>query len=177
MSTDRNANKNDEEYFKQMTFVKKLQYIYNNITLEPMQACFILPSMLLLLGVQNLNLDKACRVNLNYNQTICDALRNQDTDKYSAEEVEVQKLVARMTGWKIAINSAVPCLLILFFGSWSDRHGRRKPCILFPLVGQILMSFSLMLCAYYDQTPIEAAIFAQVFFPCITGIKNVYYLL
>lgn len=166
------ANEN-HKYFKEMTLREKIKYIYNGITLEPMQACFILPSMLLMLGVQNLNLEKACRVNLNYNESICNALQNQESKQYPAEEVEIQKLVAHMTGWKIAINSAVPCLLILFFGSWSDRHGKRKPCILIPLVGQVLMAFSLLICVYFDKTPIETAIFAQVFFPCITGNKTI----
>lgn len=168
MSDDKKINKN-ENFFKEMSLLNKCRYIYKHITLEPMVACFVLPSMLLMLGVQNLNLEKACRVNLGYNQTVCDALHNRDTANYKDEEVEIQKLVAKMTGWKMAINSAIPCLLILFFGSWSDRHGKRKPCILIPLVGQILMAFSLLLCVYFELTPIEVAIFVEVFFPCITG--------
>lgn len=169
MVGDKEPNKKNEPLFKEMSFGDKIRYIYGHITLEPMVACFVLPSMLLMLGVQNLNLEKACRVNLGYNQTVCDALRARDTSNYGMQEVEIQKLVARMTGWKQAINSAVPCLLILFFGSWSDRHGKRKPCILIPLCGQIMMAFSLLLCVYFDQTPIEVAIFVEVFFPCITG--------
>lgn len=159
----------DAKYFKEMSIGEKIHYIYDRITLEPMVACFVLPSMLLMLGVQNLNLEKACRVNLDYNETVCDALRVRETAHYADQEVEIQKLVARMTGWKTAINSTVPCLLILFFGSWSDRHGKRKPCILIPLCGQIIMAFSLLLCVYFDRTPIEVAIFVEVFFPCITG--------
>lgn len=168
MSNDKEINKK-ENFFKEMSLSNKCRYIYKHITLEPMVACFVLPSMLLMLGVQNLNLEKACSVNLGYNQTVCDALHNRDTANYKDEEVEIQKLVAQMTGWKMAINSAIPCLLILFFGSWSDRHGKRKPCILIPLVGQILMAFSLLLCVYFERTPIEVAIFVEVFFPCITG--------
>lgn len=164
------SNTKPGKLLKDMSFSEKCHYIYDNITLEPMVACFVLPSMLLMLGVQNLNLEKACRVNLNYNQSICDALRDRQTASYPLEEIEVQKLVARMTGWKMALTSAFPCLLILFFGSWSDRHGKRKPCIIIPLVGQILMAFSLLLCVYFDKTPIEVAIAVEIFFPCITGM-------
>lgn len=166
--TDNNGPKSGK-LLKDMSFSEKCQYVYENITLEPMVACFVLPSMLLMLGVQNLNLEKACRVNLNFNETVCDALRDRQTANYPLEEIEVQKLVARMTGWKMALTSAFPCLLILFFGSWSDRHGKRKPCIMIPLVGQILMAFSLLLCVYFDRTPIEVAIAVEIFFPCITG--------
>lgn len=173
VESSKETEKKDEQLFKEMPFFDKCRYIYNHITLEPLVACFVLPSMLLMLGVQNLNLEKACRVNLNYNETICDALHNRETANYSMEEIEIQKLVARMTGWKMALTSAFPCLLILFFGSWSDRHGKRKPCIMIPLVGQILMAFSLLLCVYFDRTPIEVAIFVEVFFPCITGICDI----
>lgn len=167
---EENDQKNEIQ-FKQMSIGRKIRYIYDHLTIEPLVACFVLPSMLLVLGVQNLNLEKACRVNLDFNQTVCDALRVRDTVNYKDEEVAIQKLVANMQGWKSAINSAVPCLLILFFGSWSDRHGKRKPCILIPLCGQILMAFSLLLCVYFDRTPIEVAIFVEIFFPCITGTE------
>lgn len=76
-----NAFKPDQ-FWKAMTFTEKVRYVWSHITLEPMVACFVMPSMLLLLGVQNLNLEKACRVNLGYNQTVCDALRNRDTAQY-----------------------------------------------------------------------------------------------
>lgn len=33
----------------------------------------------------------------------------------------MQQLVASMAGWKTVLASGLPCLLILFWGSWSDR--------------------------------------------------------
>lgn len=172
MVNDKESMNKNGLLFKEMSFSEKVRYIYGQITLEPMVACFVFPSMLLMLGVQNLNLEKACLVNLNYNQTVCDALQMRETENYKMQEIEIQKLVARMTGWKMTITSAITCLLVPFFGSWSDRHGKRKPCILFPLLGQILMAFSLLLCVYFEQTPIEAVMFVEIFFPCITGIKK-----
>ncbi|XP_055301314.1 uncharacterized protein LOC129567949 [Sitodiplosis mosellana] len=169
MAEEKQANRNNESSFKKMTFGKKVQHIYGLITLEPLIICFLLSSTVLELTVQNLNLEKACLVNLNYNQTVCDALRVRDTANYTNEEKAVQKLVSQMTGWKAVLISALSCLLILFFGSWSDRHGKRKPCILIPLCGDILMAFLLLLCVYFDKTPIELAIFVQVFFPAISG--------
>lgn len=76
-----------------------------------------------------------------------------------------------MTGWKMAFNSAIPCFVIIFFGSWSDRHNKRKPCILIPLCGQIVMAFCLLLCVYFENSPIEVAIFVEVLFPCLTGSR------
>lgn len=74
-----------------------------------------------------------------------------------------------MNGWKSAFHSAVPLFIILFVGSWSDRHRRRKPCILLPLVGEIITAFGLLFCVYFEKTPIELAIFVEVFFSSITG--------
>lgn len=38
-----------------------------------------------------------------------------------SEEKMVQKIVAGMTGWKAVVQSALPSMMILFYGSWSDR--------------------------------------------------------
>lgn len=91
-----------------------------------MYKTFRMPSVLAGLATQNLNLEKACRVNLNYGSEICDALSARQTANYTEQEREIQTLVAGMAGWKTILQSLMPCLLILFWGSWSDRHGRRK---------------------------------------------------
>lgn len=74
-----------------------------------------------------------------------------------------------MTGYKSALGSVVSCCLILFWGSWSDRHNRRKPCILVPFIGELLAVTGLMLCTYFESWPLEYTIFIEGFFPAITG--------
>lgn len=112
--------------WKEMDFKEKCKHVKRNITIEPMLACYIMPSVLAGLATQNLNLEKACRVNLDYGDVICDALSHRETANYTEEEKAVQTLVAGMQGWKTVLQSLMPCLLILFWGSWSDRNGRRK---------------------------------------------------
>lgn len=112
--------------WKEMTFKEKCKHIKSSVTIEPMLACYIMPSVLAGLATQNLNLEKACRVNLDYGEVICNALQQRQTANYTEEERAVQSLVAGMQGWKTVLQSLMPCLLILFWGSWSDRHGRRK---------------------------------------------------
>lgn len=65
------------------SFRETIQHVWNNITLEPLVICFVMPSMLLMLGSSNLNLEKACRVNLGYTQTVCDALTKRQTANYT----------------------------------------------------------------------------------------------
>ncbi|XP_058463536.1 lysosomal proton-coupled steroid conjugate and bile acid symporter SLC46A3-like [Malaya genurostris] len=151
------------------TLREKLCYLRNNITVEPVVACYIMPSVLAGLATQNLNLEKACRVNMNYGDTVCDALTRRETANYTHEEEMIQQMVARMAGWKTVLQSALPCLLILFWGSWSDRHGRRKPCILIPIIGEFTTAIGLILCTYFERVPMEVAAVTEALFPALSG--------
>lgn len=156
--------------WKKMTHREKGKYIIGNITVEPLMAGYIMPCVLAMLATQNLNLEKACRVNLRYDERVCNALTARQTANYTAEETEVQQLVARMTIWKTALQSSLPCILMLFLGAWSDRHGRRKPCMLLPLTGEFVTCISLILCTYfYFEVPMEVVGFVEAIFPAITG--------
>ncbi|XP_059608428.1 probable peptidoglycan muropeptide transporter SLC46 [Phlebotomus argentipes] len=155
--------------WRELGILGKLQYIWNNMTVEPLLALYIMPSILSALATQNLNLEKACRVNLAYGDEICDALSRRDTANYTQEEQVVQQIVAKMAGWKTILQSALPCLLILFWGSWSDRHGRRKPCMLIPIVGELLSALGLILCTYFEWLPMEASGITEALFPGLTG--------
>ncbi|KAJ9600011.1 hypothetical protein L9F63_009695, partial [Diploptera punctata] len=136
----------EESLLKKMTFRQKWNYILGNITVEPMLACYVMPCVLAMLATQNLNLEKACR------------------------EVEVQQLVAGMTVWKTMLQSSVPAMLMLFLGSWSDRHGRRKPCMLLPIIGEFMTCIGLILCTYFFyELPMEVAGVAEALFPAMTG--------
>lgn len=75
-----------------------------------------------------------------------------------------------MAGWKSVVQSSIPCVLILFCGSWSDRHRRRKPCMIIPIVGEFLADIGLILCTYFNGWPMEYGGIVQSFFPAIAGI-------
>ncbi|XP_045469577.1 solute carrier family 46 member 3-like [Harmonia axyridis] len=132
------------------TLGRKLKYIVNNITVEPLLFLLLVPSAMNNLTTLNLNLEKACRINLHYNSSVCDALAMRDKSGYETyHEEEVQKLVSQMTTIKMIIVGSYPTLLMLFVGSWSDRHGRRKPLILMPIFGDLVSTICLYFCAYY----------------------------
>lgn len=69
--------------WQEMSFGEKFKFVRSKITVEPLLACYIMPSVLASLATQNLNLEKACRVNLNYDPEICDALTRRDTANYT----------------------------------------------------------------------------------------------
>lgn len=147
-----------------------LKFLYRNTTVEPMLGCYIIASVLASLATQNLNLQKACRVNLAFDDEICTALEKRDTKNYTHEEIQVQQLVAQMIIWRTILQSSIPAVLIMFIGSWSDRTRRRKPCMLVPIIGELMTSLGLIVCTYFFyELPMEVAGFMEGFFPAITG--------
>ncbi|XP_034824851.1 lysosomal proton-coupled steroid conjugate and bile acid symporter SLC46A3-like [Maniola hyperantus] len=152
------------------TLKEKILYIKDNITIEPVFVMYVVTGTLGKLATQNLNLDKACRVNLKYGDKVCDALIAKEGAMYQQEELAIQELVASMEAWKNLILTAIPSLFILFIGAWSDRTGNRKICILLPIVGELLLCLSCILNVYYfKELPVQVAMFFEAFFPAITG--------
>ncbi|KAK9497833.1 hypothetical protein O3M35_003749 [Rhynocoris fuscipes] len=164
---------NDNEIkseFKNLKFKEKIEFIFEKITVEPIITCYILPNVLASLTTQNLNLEKACRVNLGYEDWICDAISIRNTSNLTETVQEVQKLVVSMSYWQSILKSALPALLILFLGSFSDRTGRRKPFMLLPMSGELFTSIGLIFCTYfYLEWPMEVAGVIEAIFPAITG--------
>lgn len=160
----------DTKQWQDKTWREKYAFIKENITVEPMIACYIMPCVFAGLAVQNLSIEKACRVNLAYSDEICDALSARNTANYTREEAEVQQLVASMTVWKTILQSGFPAFLILFVGSWSDRWGLRKPCMLLPIIGEFITVIGLMLCTYFFyELPMEVNAVIEAIFPALTG--------
>lgn len=164
------ADKSDSAItWKSMSIQQKWSFLTTNITVEPMVACYVIPSVLSSLATQNLILEKACRVNLAYPDEVCSALSARNTTGLEAEETAVQQMVARMQTWKTPLQSALPAILILFMGAWSDRTGLRKPCMLLPIIGEFFSSVTLIACTYwFHELPMETVVLEAVW-PALTG--------
>lgn len=147
---------------------ERLRYIKSNITVEPILAGLIIPSMLAKLAVQNLNLDKACRVKKDFGDEICDALLERKGN--SSYEAEVQMIISSIESWKSIIQTAVPTILVIFMGAWSDRTGNRKIPILLPIFGEFMVCVTNILSTYFFyEISIEVTMFLEAAFPAITG--------
>ncbi|KAL4707320.1 hypothetical protein ACJJTC_019858 [Scirpophaga incertulas] len=159
-----------ENDWKGLDFLQKMKRMFSMITVEPILACYVMPSVLSALATQNLYLEKACRVNLAFDHHICDALTRRDTANYTLEEEAVQKLVASVAGWKTVLQSFLPCGILMFLGAYSDRIGQRKFCMLLPIIGEFLTSIGLIVNTYFfHQLPIEVAAVTEAIFPALTG--------
>lgn len=159
--------KND---FKKMSLLNKLRFMRSNVTVEPVLALFVMPSVLAVMATQNLNLDKACRVNLDFPDDVCTNLRLRKRENISSYEDEVQKLIASVQAWKSVIHTAVPTLLMLFIGAWSDKTGRRKICMTMPIIGEFITCVLNMVNTYFFyEVSVEWTVFMEVIFPSLTG--------
>ncbi|XP_038210469.1 proton-coupled folate transporter-like [Zerene cesonia] len=165
-----NKNGKKEITAKDVSLLSRLKVIKQNITVEPIMVCYVMPSVLASLATQNLNLEKACLVNLNYSTEVCEALKARDIGNYTEYEDNVQLLTAYIQSWKNIIQTAFPVLIILFVGAWSDKTGRRKPCILLPIVGELLSCIGFMINTYFFyELPAEVTALTESVFPAITG--------
>lgn len=158
--------------WKGINSYSKFKLLLKTITIEPILICTVLPSLMIVITNQNLSLEKSCRVNLALDKEICDALsaRNSSYPDYKTNEASVQRVAANLTLWKNVIQSLFPPLLLLFLGSWSDRHLRRKPLVLIALFGEICTSLSMLLCVFYFyEIPLEFVILGQSLPTVFTG--------
>lgn len=145
-------------------------YTIKNITLEPTMMLFVVSSMLAILTTQNLNLEKACRVNLNFTDEICSSLRNQDIEGQSPYERDSQKLLASAMAWKTYMTSTIPCVMAIFVGAWSDLTGHRKLFVLIPITGNILVCLNGIFHTYYFyQLGLEALVFSEAIIEGLSG--------
>jgi len=149
----------EHEKWQKMNFGSKFKYAINNITVEPLLAFFIVSSVLGNLTTQNLNLQKSCRVNLNMSDSICTALEQRNKSNYTLDqEAKVQELVTDMTMWQSVIQHTIPCIFVIFVGSWSDRTRKRKPVLLLPIFGELVRVLGLLVCVFYFyELPMEVA--------------------
>lgn len=153
--------------------------LLDNVTVEPMLLPYLIASILVLLANQNLNIQKACRVELDLDVNVCAELENKEKNSstYTGSEIAVQKLVANMLIWQTIIQSSVPAMFVLFLGSWSDRNRLRRPCMLLPIYGEMVRNAGLLVCVYYfDQIPMAATGLWQSLPVAVTGYWTVLFM-
>lgn len=168
--TEGDPLKENEEKPVEMTFREKVVDMFRNITLEPCLLMFVVSAMIIMTASQNLNLEKACRVNLNFTDEICDSLKMQDADSQNEYERETQKLLARALSWRTYLSATIPCVLALFVGSFSDKTGHRKFFMIISISGQMLVGINNMINVYFfRQLSLEVLVFTEAIIEGLTG--------
>lgn len=134
---------------KSKYLLKNIKYFFRETTVEPCLFIYMMCTAISSLAVQNMHLEKACRVNLEYGDDICDRIARRNTTGLDDEVKNVQSLVAHVVAWKFPLQTAIPAVMVLFVGAWSDKYKKRKICILFPFIGEIICNIGLLFATYF----------------------------
>ena len=174
-----------------------IRKIASYISVEPFTLCWFLPSCLLIVAMENLNLEKTCRVNLGQSDEICrnmidksingidcaeidlaadidvnrinDTIYNLTRDVCIAE-TESQKLLSVVFGLRSPISAVFPLIIVLFAGGWSDKKGIRKPLVLLPILGELIGALVLLLSSIFMyEIPMEVPAFSERVVPSLFG--------
>ncbi|XP_023027518.1 probable peptidoglycan muropeptide transporter SLC46 isoform X1 [Leptinotarsa decemlineata] len=157
---------------KNVPICTKVRAVFSKMTVEPILVCYLLSNVLASFTSHNLTLEKACRVNLGFDKDTCDALsvRNQSHPGFRTSEESVQGLAANMAIWKNMFQGIVSSFVLLFLGSWSDKHKKRKPLILNPILGDIATYNGLIVSImFFYELPLEFNILVESIPYILTG--------
>lgn len=142
---------------KSKNALKCARALIREITVEPCLFTYMLCTAISSLAVQNMHLEKACRVNFNYSDAICDLISDRNTTGLEDELIKIHSLVAGVVAWKFPLQTAIPAVMVIFVGAWSDKYKKRKICILFPFIGEIIANIGLLFATYYfEELPLTA---------------------
>lgn len=150
--------------------LKKIWRLRTKITVEPFVICYVLPSVLAGLAVQNMCLEKSCLVNLQYDEETCRHIMQGRTQNYTEQEKKVQRMVTTMSSWSSPLQTAPPGILALFIGAWSDRTGNRKAFMIVPILGKLISAIGVMLSAvFFRQVGMNETALLEGLLPALAG--------
>lgn len=124
---------------------RKLNIIWNNVTIEPLAFITFLIVFLSDISTQELYIQKACQVNLQYSAEICANL-----SQHKEVQIETQEYVSGVQANNGFLQRLPSVVFTLFAGPLSDSFGR-KPLLVFPIVGFIILNFVLLVNSIFFQ--------------------------
>ncbi|XP_063602532.1 lysosomal proton-coupled steroid conjugate and bile acid symporter SLC46A3-like [Penaeus indicus] len=135
-----------------------------NVTLEPMLFLKMVAEGNYGVVADTLEIDRICRVNLNYSQEDC---LNMDDGNHTEVQVAVQRVQNVFNYNQNLMDSLLPLAVVIFMGSLSDQYGR-KPPMLSVLAGFVAVSLLYLLTAINTTWPVEV-LYVATFAVDITG--------
>ncbi|KAK8743388.1 hypothetical protein OTU49_001419 [Cherax quadricarinatus] len=135
----------------------KLRVFFTTLAVEPVMLLDGLAYSVMIVFVEDLQLDKICRVNLNFTEEVCTNLT-----KHPQENIKVQQALSIFGMYNGIIMSFIPFFFILFMGAWSDKYGRKVPLYVATL-GHFCWAGGYLLNSWVAEWPVEFLLVAAVF--------------
>ncbi|XP_068218770.1 probable peptidoglycan muropeptide transporter SLC46 isoform X2 [Palaemon carinicauda] len=132
--------------------------VLQNVTLEPMLFMKMLAESNAGVVADTLEIDRVCRVNLNYTEEEC---RNMDDGNHTDIQTEVQKYQNMFNYYQNLMDSILPLIVVILIGSLTDKYGR-KPPMLGVLAGFVGWAIVYILTALNPSWPVEVLLGATL---------------
>ncbi|CAG9857347.1 unnamed protein product [Phyllotreta striolata] len=143
----------------------KLAYYASYVTVEPTLVLYMMAFMTTSVIEQSFYVYKSCIANHGYNETIC---RNLNKKQHENITKEVQVTTSNFLIWNNIAGHAVPIVLALFMGAWSDKRGRKLPLII-GLTGKLIFSLMIVVNSLNPQWPVEYIIYTATLPSALSG--------
>lgn len=137
-----------------LQLVGLVRQLWKNITLEPVVILYTLILALSSIPGEELYLMKACKVNLNLSDAVCD-----DIYSHKDEQVATQQIVSGLQAHSAVLQSIPGILFILFAGPLSDTYGRKFLMIISLFGYLILNTVFLVNSIWFHQLKAEFLLF------------------
>lgn len=123
--------------------------VLRSVTVEPLMLLDGLAFSNMHVYMENLQMDRVCRVTCGFSEGVCQNLKAQHE-----ASVEVQKSYSVFALYNGIIAAALPLFFILFMGAWSDKYGRKVPLVAVQ-VGHVLHAGGYLLASLVPSWPAE----------------------
>lgn len=129
--------------------VNEKRFILKKVTIELLVVIYLIAMKLAEPAIKTMELEKSCRVTNHFNNTVCKLVLNSSFQDIEHHNFQVQESISKMNLWLAPITTIMPTLMILFLGSYSDKHNVRKPFLLIPIAGEFLSIVGCLICAAF----------------------------
>ncbi|RXG57879.1 Proton-coupled folate transporter [Armadillidium vulgare] len=133
--------------------------VFSSITLEPMLFLKMVAESNYKVVGDTLEIDRICRVTLNYTDEECKAM---DDGNHTDIQNEVQVYQNNFNYNQTLMDSFIPLLVVLLVGPMSDKYGR-KPAMISVLLGFIGLSLVYTLTALNPSWPVQVLYLGNIF--------------
>lgn len=116
--------------------------------------------------LQNQMIKQKC-FELGYNDSICDTINENNNSTKDIEE-QIQPYIANLNLVINLLHTIIPAILSLFFGNWSDKHGRKK-VLISTFLGYTLTLASFTVVCFYSENinPLPPWFYVICYIPAI----------
>ncbi|EFX77638.1 hypothetical protein DAPPUDRAFT_247259 [Daphnia pulex] len=130
----------------------------SHVTLEPMLFLKMVAEGNVIVIADTLQIERACRVNLNFSQEDCVSMDDGD---HSQIQEAVQVYQNNFSYYQSLTASLLPVLIILFAGSISDQYGRKLPMTIV-LGGFVVYALIYIVMILNPSWPVEVLYAASI---------------